>query len=200
MNIYQRINEVRKAVPYIQKDAAVRAGQGGTYNAVTHDMVTAKLREHLIKQGILIVPTQISGQSIDGMTKNGNAKIRYEAAYEVSFINIEQPEDKIIITIHSHAEDSSDKAPGKAISYAVKYAMLKLFSLETGENDESRVELDKTVNSEQVANISRLIKETHSDEHKFLVAFNSKSLESMPASFYDKAVHMLEKKLERKEQ
>lgn len=34
--------------------------------------------------------------------------------------------------------DNADKAPGKALSYAKKYAMLKLFEIETGENDESR--------------------------------------------------------------
>ena len=35
-NIYQRINEVRKAIGYVQKDKAVSTG-GGSYKAVTHD-------------------------------------------------------------------------------------------------------------------------------------------------------------------
>jgi hypothetical protein len=34
--------------------------------------------------------------------------------------------------------DNADKAPGKAISYAKKYAVLKLFEIETGEDEESR--------------------------------------------------------------
>ena len=52
MNIYQRINEVRKEVEYVQKDASVSAGGGG-YKAVTHDMVTAVLRKSLVKHGIV---------------------------------------------------------------------------------------------------------------------------------------------------
>ena len=42
------------------------------------------------------------------------------------------------ICIHSNALDNSDKAPGKALSYATKYAILKMLMIETGENDESR--------------------------------------------------------------
>jgi hypothetical protein len=34
--------------------------------------------------------------------------------------------------------DNQDKAPGKALSYAKKYAVLKLFEIETGEDEESR--------------------------------------------------------------
>ena len=38
--------------------------------------------------------------------------------------------------------DNADKAPGKAISYAFKYALLKTFALETGEDEESRHQTD----------------------------------------------------------
>ena len=42
------------------------------------------------------------------------------------------------VTLTAHGNDSGDKAPGKVMSYAVKTTMLKLFGIETGENDESR--------------------------------------------------------------
>lgn len=35
--------------------------------------------------------------------------------------------------------DEGDKAPGKGVSYATKNAMLKMFSIETGEDDEGRI-------------------------------------------------------------
>lgn len=47
MNIYQRINEVRKMIGYVQKDKAVSTG-GGSYKAVTHDAVTGMVREALV--------------------------------------------------------------------------------------------------------------------------------------------------------
>lgn len=137
MNIYQRLNEVRKAIAYLKKDANVN----GRYKAVSHDFVTASVRPHLIEKGILIAPNVVSSAVIDTgtKTKGGTPIIRYEAHYDVRFINCDEPADYISISVDAHALDEGDKAPGKAMSYATKYAMLKLFSIETGEDDESRI-------------------------------------------------------------
>ncbi|MEW8481871.1 MAG: ERF family protein [Candidatus Thiodiazotropha endolucinida] len=138
LNVYQRVNEVRKEVEYIKKDAIVQG-----YSAVTHDMVTARLRDSLIKHGLLVVPSVLSSEVIQTQTANGKPKIRYQAKYEMAVINIANPSDCMVMIIESHADDQGDKAPGKGISYAKKYALLKLFDLETGDNDESRVEDDR---------------------------------------------------------
>lgn len=140
MNVYQRLNLVRDAVPYIKKDAVIQGGGG--YKAVSHDAVTAAVRKHLIKVGIMIVPNETWSQVVPTgtNTKAGVPIIRYEAKYNVEFVNIDNPQDKVTVVQSAHALDQGDKAPGKATSYAVKYAMLKLFSLETGESDEGREE------------------------------------------------------------
>jgi hypothetical protein len=67
---------------------------------------------------------------------------RYDATYDFHVINADQPEETIIIRIEAHAMDNADKAPGKALSYAKKYALLKLFEIETGEDEESRYQPD----------------------------------------------------------
>jgi hypothetical protein len=138
VNIYQRINEVRKQVAYIQKDKQVK-GQG--YMAVTHDAVTSALREHLIVTGIVIVPSLVSSQVVPTgtTTSSGVPIVRLETQFDVAFVNMDDPEDKVIVRMESHALDQGDKAPGKATSYATKYAMLKLFSIETGEQEEERI-------------------------------------------------------------
>lgn len=140
MNLMQRINEVRKAIAYIQKDKAVSTG-AGSYKAVTHDAVTALVREHMVEQGIVSWPHLVESTS---MPYEVNAdmvrakQFRYEATYDFTFCNIEDPKDSLTIRIQAHAMDNADKAPGKALSYAKKYALLKLFELETGEDEESR--------------------------------------------------------------
>ena len=135
LNIYQRINEIRKRVDYIQKDKKVSTG-AGSYNAVTHDAVTAILREHLIAFGIICIPNLVSSHANDRV---GDAKqFRYDATYSFDFVNADKPDEKVIIIIEAHAMDNADKAPGKAISYAKKYAVLKLFEIETGDDEESR--------------------------------------------------------------
>ena len=134
MNIYQRINAVMKTVAYVQKDAAVQS-----YKAVTHDNVTAVLRPELVKQGIVVEVSQTRGEIIKEWESRNGAKFhRYQGDYKISFVNIEDAADRVSVKVQAHADDNADKAPGKAMSYAAKYAMLKTFSLETGENEEKR--------------------------------------------------------------
>lgn len=134
MNIYQRINAVMKEVEYVQKDAQVQG-----YKAVTHDAVTAVLRKSMVKHGIVTRVEQLKGDIVDKWeTKSGSKFHRYVGEYGVTFVNIDTPEDCLTITAQAHADDNADKAPGKAMSYATKYAMLKTFGLETGENEEGR--------------------------------------------------------------
>lgn len=146
MNIYQRINEVRKAVDYAKKDK--RVGEGG-YLAVTHDAVTALTREHFVKHGVVIVPvltghkTELTGTS----TARGIPFIRFEASYRFDVVNADDPADRLSVEIASHAIDQGDKAPGKALSYAKKYCVLKLLEIESGEEDEERQDQHKPKNT-----------------------------------------------------
>lgn len=135
MNLFQRIIQVRKSVGYAQKDKSVSTG-GGSYKAVTHDQVTAIVREHMNTQGIVCVPTLV--KSLMNPKEEGAKQQRYDATYSFDFVNADDPKDRLTIVIESHAMDNADKAPGKALSYAKKYALLKLFEIETGEDEESR--------------------------------------------------------------
>lgn len=139
LSLLQRINEVRKAIDYIQKDKSVSTG-GGSYRAVTHDAVTGMVRQHMVKHGIVVFPFMVDSQSVP---KEEDAKqFRYEATYDFTFFNVDDANDKLVVRIQAHAMDNADKAPGKALSYAAKYALLKVFSLETGESEESRFNPD----------------------------------------------------------
>lgn len=140
MNIYQRINAVRKAIGYVQKDKAVSTG-GGSYKAVTHDAVTGMVRASLIEHGVIIVPSVVNSVF---HPKEPDAKQRlYEATFQIEFVNMDEPTDRIVTQQTAHALDNGDKAPGKAMSYATKYAILKLFNIETGEDDESRYQTEE---------------------------------------------------------
>ncbi|WP_373092831.1 ERF family protein [Zhongshania sp.] len=133
-NIYQRINAVMQKVEYVRKDASVQG-----YRAVTHDMVTAVIRRELVAKGIVVHLEQLKSELLERRDKEKGVSMHlYSGDYAVSFVNIDNPEDRVTVTINAHAADTGDKAPGKAASYATKYAMLKVFSLETGENEESR--------------------------------------------------------------
>lgn len=152
MNLYQRINEVRKSIEYIQKDKSVSTG-GGSYKAVTHDQVTAMVREHMVKHGIICYPNLVSSlmnpKEVNAAMEQAKQN-RYEATYDFTFVNIDEPAEHLTIRIEAHAMDNADKAPGKALSYAKKYAVLKLFEIETGDEEESRYQQTIGLSQEQI--------------------------------------------------
>lgn len=140
LNIYQRINAVMKIVKYVQKDSSISGG-GANYKAVSHDQVVSVLREEMVNHGIMMFPVQKSGEFLIKRDLSATPPIKmglYTGTYEINFVNIDDGNDKVTVIVQAHASDNGDKAPGKALSYGTKSAMLKTFNLETGENDESR--------------------------------------------------------------
>lgn len=194
MNIYQKINAVRKSISYIQKDKSVSTG-GGSYKAVTHDAVTGMVRQHLIEHGVIIIPSVVSSVF---HPKEGDSKQRlYEATYQIDFVNMEDGQDRISIQMSAHALDNGDKAPGKAISYATKYAMLKLFNIETGEDEESRYqteEFDVIPHIDAIlacANMADL-KKTYAASYKVAAEANNKDAMKAIMTAKDKAKSRIE--------
>ena len=143
-NIYQRIHAAMMKVAYVQKDTSVGFGNSA-YRAVTHDMVLAVLRPEMLAQGIVTRVEQTGSEILhlrganpkDDKSQYGQTL--YAADFNVHFVNIDDPQDFMTVSVSAHGMDTMDKAPGKATSMAVKYAMLKTFGLETGENEEGRL-------------------------------------------------------------
>ena len=142
LNLFQRLNEIRKGVDYIQKDKSVSTGASGSYKAVTHDMVTAMTRDLFVKHGVIVFPSVVSSkmsQPLQLDPAKPNRQWLYEATYDFKFCNVDDRADFELVRIESHANDNADKAPGKALSYAKKYAILKVLEIETGEDEEGRI-------------------------------------------------------------
>ena len=135
-NLYQRIIEVRKEVSYVQKNAII----DNKYRAVSHDAVVAALRDSMNKHGVIAFPSIVTNGTVSEVTKADGTRasqFRYAGQFSVTFINADDPKDRETVFVEGHAMDNGDKAPGKASSYAFKSALLKMFLLETGENEES---------------------------------------------------------------
>lgn len=124
LNVYQRLAKVMGAVAYVQKERK----QGMQYTIVSHDKVTALVRPALLAAGIVYHPIRCEH------TQNGN---RAECSMTVRFVNIDEPSDFIDVPSFGYGIDQQDKGPGKAMSYAVKYALLKALGLETGDDPET---------------------------------------------------------------
>ena len=191
MSIYKKLNEVQKKASFVKKDGELGYGQN-KFSIVTHDAVLRAIRTHLTDIGIVIVPSQVEkGISVPGKTSKGGDKIRFEALYDVAFIDIDD-DSKIVIRTEAHAEDNSDKAANKAITYAVKNAMLKAFLLETG--DDNVEEMKNTIDVKQTGMIAQLIADTGTDMKKFLEAYKIQTVAELPQAYFTTAINQLQAK------
>lgn len=137
-SLYRKILAVMAEVGFIEKEEA--KGKGLQYDYISHDAVAAALRPALIKHGIVVHPT------VDDHEKDGN---RTELKVNVTFINADLPEDRLTVHSVGYGVDNQDKGPGKAMSYAVKYACMKLFMLNSADDIEnSSVEHDRSTKAD----------------------------------------------------
>jgi len=120
-NILQRLAAVQGEVDYIQKEKKA----GMKYSIVSHDAVTAKVRPLMVKHGVLYYPFEME------MSQVGN---RTQMRMSVRFANVDDKHDYIDVVSAGYGIDEQDKGPGKAISYSVKYALLKALGLESGDD------------------------------------------------------------------
>lgn len=120
-NILQRLNDVMSKVRYIQKQKP----SGMKYSIVSHDNVTAKVRPEMVKNGIVYYPVDMVYE------QQGN---RTHVQLKLRIVNIDDATDFIDVACLGYGCDSQDKGPGKAVSYAVKYGLLKALGLETGDD------------------------------------------------------------------
>lgn len=181
MNLYKKINAVMQAVEYVKKDAVIQG-----YKAVTHDQVTAAVRPAMVENSLMVTQSLISSEMQQaGQTGKGTPIWLYKGLFDVRFIDCDTG-DHLSVTVEGQALDHGDKAAGKAQSYAMKYALLKTFCLETGENEESRQEIDRAaveqkqiLRNSQEAKVKKLIDETESNLDQVLAFYKSESIEEL---------------------
>jgi hypothetical protein len=173
LNIYQRLIEVMKEVRYIEKEQKTVNKQ---YRFVSHDAVTSATSQAFINNGVYAKPRIIKHEinmvnikrsdKYKGTSYEENSFIcNVEVEYE--FINIDNPEDKITqINGLGQGIDTQDKACGKAISYACKYALLKALGIETGDDPERDTDYDLSNNQKAANAADEDMKETLSKKNE----------------------------------
>lgn len=136
-NVYQRVLSIMEDLDYIQKGEKT---VNNTYRFVSHDQVTAAIHPLCVKHRLLPIPSTISSKQDGNMT---------QLMLRVKFVNVDQPEDFFEVDFPGYGIDGGgvnregkpipvgDKGPGKAVSYAYKYSILKTFCLETGEDPDN---------------------------------------------------------------
>ena len=165
MSIHQRIQEVKSKVSYVRKTGELETGRRKS-KVVMHDEVTKVLHNPMVEAGINCVPRILPDSINIEMFDRGAdkaPKTRFSALFEVDFINVDSPDDLLTYPVFMHSDDFGDKAPGKALSMATKTAKLKIFDLETGEDEEESQEEEKPkfrpVNEDEIKKLRTLLEQ-----------------------------------------
>ncbi len=136
--IWTKIHEVMKEVTHIQKEKK----PGIPYEFVSHDAVVSKIRASFIKHGIVCKQDVTRHQFTVQKNSKGNDYFLTVVDTNVYLVNKDDASDCVCINSFGYGIDTTDKGPGKAMSYAFKYALLKTFLFETG--DDPDVDPDPT--------------------------------------------------------
>lgn len=149
MNIYQRMAAITADLNAVAKNLKVGEGKSA-YKAVGEADVLAAVKPLEQKYGVYSYPVSRSIIDSDIITTkkvyNGQESestkffMRLEIVYR--FVNVDKPEEYIDVFTYGDGIDSGDKAPGKAMTYGDKYALLKAYKIITGDDPDQNMSDD----------------------------------------------------------
>ena len=171
MNIYEKLSAITNEISAVAKNLNVGYGKS-QYKAVGEADVLAAVKPTEEKYKVYSYPVSrrvIESNVLTSLDKDGNEKrqlfMRLEVVYR--FVNMENPEEYIDITTYGDGVDPGDKAPGKAMTYADKYALLKAYKIITGDDPDQKasetlkaVERKETISNQLITDVQAVALES----------------------------------------
>jgi len=164
MNIYEKLQSITNELGTISKNLNVKINNSQSYKAVSEKDVLDAIKplekkyrvysypsdRDVIDREFLEKQTEYKGK----VTKTNTLFMRIETIY--NFVNLDNPSESIQVKTYGDGLDTGDKAPGKAMTYADKYALMKAYKISTGDDP------DKEASPEQGYSKSKQNKTTNS--------------------------------------
>ena len=145
LNIFQRMLAATSEINRVAKNLKVDISKSQSYKAVAESDVLEAVKPIEEKYGIYSYPvsrTVIKDEAYTTTSEYDGRKsekttffMRLATVYR--FVNIDKPDEYIDITTYGDGVDTQDKAPGKAMTYADKYALLKAYKIQTGDDPDA---------------------------------------------------------------
>lgn len=153
MNIYEKLAAITAELNAVAKNLKVGEGRS-SYKAVGEADVLAAVKPLEEKYKVYSYPSARRIVDSDVLTtkkvyqgqENETSKffMRVETTYR--FVNTENPEEVVEVTTYGDGVDSGDKAPGKAMTYGDKYALLKAYKIITGDDPDQMASEETKIN------------------------------------------------------
>lgn len=158
MNIFEKLAAITAELNAVAKNLKVGEGKS-SYKAVGEADVLAAVKpleekykvysypcsRRIVESDVITTKKQYTDQRTGAVQESETSKffMRVETVYR--FVNIENPDEVVEVTTYGDGVDSGDKAPGKAMTYGDKYALLKAYKIITGDDPDQIASEDAKV-------------------------------------------------------
>src|SRR6202795_4100269 len=163
LNLRQKLAGVRRPIGYIQKPSH---NERFNYSYVTAADIAGSVGDILSELGVIVIPSleNITYESTAGRSET-TRMARVVMAY--TFSDVDSGEE-IVAKVAGQGLDAGDKAPYKAMTGALKYALLQSFLLATGDDPEDeRLDArftapgsDRPISADEIHELEKLIGDT----------------------------------------
>lgn len=142
LNVYQKINEVKKIVKRFTKDEST-SGKGA-YTYTSGAQILSAIKEKMEEVGLLFIPVKTehrSFQTYNYQNSYGDTKTDFlvDGKLFYEWINIDNPTDRQVVEFEYYGQQNDlSKAFGSALTYSERYILLKSLGVPTDEDDPDR--------------------------------------------------------------
>ena len=216
LNIYEKMSLITDEIGVIEKNLNVQVNKNASYKAVSERDVLDNVKpiekkyrvysypaeREIVDRDTLVKETEFTDSRTDNttITRTNSLFMRIETIYR--FVNIDNPDEFVETMVYGDGVDTGDKAPGKAMTYADKYALMKAYKLSTGDDpdkDASPEEGYKKAPTKSAivkatkGQLDVLNKLSDADKEKIYTKYSVKSLEELTVVQASEIIGLLKK-------
>ena len=195
LNLREKFAEVRRRLGYVQKRGH---NERHNYSYVTAADLAGSVGDILAELGVVVIP-QLKSISTETPRSSSDRIARVVMNYR--FVDARSGEE-LSVRVAGEGADPGDKAPYKAMTGALKYALLQSFLLATGDdpederaNSKAALASERVITPEQVRELQGLIEETGTELERVLAYYRVSALGEMTEGSYRRALDLLNRKL-----
>jgi ERF superfamily protein len=202
MTLRQKLREVRRHISYIQKRGY---NERHDYSYATAADIAGTVGNILAELGVVVIP-RLESISYEPNTPGHTAPnvARVIMAYTFADVN---SDDEVTVKVAGEGLDLGDKASYKAMTGALKYALLQSFLIATGDDPENESvrshgghSQPRTIGEQETKALYDLVAKTGTELERVLEYYKVSSVEEMTEATYRRAMETLGRKLARMEQ
>ena len=142
LNIFEKMQKITDEIGTIIKNLEVKVSKTSSYKAVSEKDILDNVKpleskyrvySYPIKREVIDRDTLVKESEYNGtITRTNTLFMRVETIYR--FVNLDNVDEFVETTVYGDGLDTGDKAPGKAMTYADKYALMKAYKISTGDD------------------------------------------------------------------